>query len=50
MMRKGDGLGRSMSMRNNLNKNIADAFGLGVEDLPPISSSPSSNTNSDSNS
>ncbi|KAA3485156.1 Calcium-dependent protein kinase 11 [Gossypium australe] len=38
MMRKGDGLGRSISMRSNLNKNIADAFGLGVKDLTSISS------------
>ncbi|KHG19874.1 Calcium-dependent protein kinase 11 [Gossypium arboreum] len=38
MMRKGDGLGRSRSMRSNLNKNIADAFGLGVKDLTSISS------------
>ncbi|MBA0738076.1 hypothetical protein Gogos_011487 [Gossypium gossypioides] len=46
MMRKGDGLGRSISMRSNLNKNIADAFGLGVKDLTSISSSPNSNSNS----
>lgn len=28
MMKKGDGVGRSRTMRNNLNFNIADAFGV----------------------
>lgn len=28
MMRKGDGVGRSRTMRNNLNFNLADALGV----------------------
>ncbi|GMJ02173.1 calcium-dependent protein kinase 2 [Hibiscus trionum] len=36
MMRKGEGMGNSLGMRSSLNKNIADAFGMGVKDLKPL--------------
>ncbi|KAK8623991.1 hypothetical protein V6N13_065350 [Hibiscus sabdariffa] len=42
MMRKGEGMGRSISTRSNLNKNIADAFGMGVKDLTSLPSTTAS--------
>ncbi|KAK8585911.1 hypothetical protein V6N13_050881 [Hibiscus sabdariffa] len=44
MMRKGEGMGRSISTRSSLNKNIADAFGMGVKDLTSLPSTAASSS------